>query len=231
MVTVTIFDETVSGQKSEGFDLEFETATISARELIRKRVYEEVREFNLKEPGHFSGLVQPGDTEAVLNGYKLRKPRKIDWEEQYNRAVEAFERNGFFILVDDRQVESLDEKIEIKLRTQVSFVKLDACSNARHNFEICRNTVARAIEIDDVQTRRALIHPPLRHRNRIGTVNCFFAVVALQQPHTLAATNINGWNNFHDVVLNRRECRKSGNLLRSAYSALFFLSASSAVNL
>jgi hypothetical protein len=124
MATVTIYDETVSGEKSQGFDLKFESAIITARELIRKRVYEEVREYNLREPEHFRGLVQPSDAASALNGYKLNQKRKIDWEQQFKRATEAFEHNGFFILVDDRHVEQLDETIEIKLRTQISFVKL-----------------------------------------------------------------------------------------------------------
>ena len=76
-------------------------------------------------PTHlFRGLVQPTEAEKVLNGYKLRERRKINWEEQYARAVEAFERNGFFMLVDDRQVDRLDEEIELKVATEVSFIKL-----------------------------------------------------------------------------------------------------------
>ena len=124
MATITIYDETISGEKTDGFDLEFASATISARELIRKRVYEEVREFNLREEETFHGLVQPTDAERVLNGYKLKKKRQLDWEQQFERAIAAFERNGFFILADGKQIESLDETIELKLRTQASFVKL-----------------------------------------------------------------------------------------------------------
>ncbi len=124
MPVLTIFDETAAGERTGRLTLVFLTQRITTRELIRKRVYEEVQEFNLKEPEHFRGLVQPTDAERVLNGYKLRQRRKIDWEQQYTRAIEAFERNGFFILVDDRQVESLDEEIEIRLDTTVSFVRL-----------------------------------------------------------------------------------------------------------
>ena len=83
-----------------------------------------MQEYNLSTPEYFRGLVQPTEAEKVLNGYKLRERRKIDWEEQYARAVEAFERNGFFMLVDDRQVERLDEEIELKVATEVSFIKL-----------------------------------------------------------------------------------------------------------
>ena len=97
---------------------------MTVRELIRRRVYEEVQEYNLKDPDYFRGLVQPTDAERVLHGYRLRQRRKIDWEKQYQKAIEAFERNGFFILVDDRQVEGLDAEIEIRLNTEVSFIRL-----------------------------------------------------------------------------------------------------------
>ena len=40
------------------------------------------------------------------------------------RALEAFEANGFFLLVNDRQVESLDQVVPIQETTTVSFVKL-----------------------------------------------------------------------------------------------------------
>ena len=121
---VTVFDETTSGERTNSLTLEFLTARVTARELIRRRVYEEVQEYNLSTPEYFRGLVQPTEAEKVLNGYKLRERRKIDWEEQYAHAVEAFERNGFFMLVDDRQVERLDEEIELKVATEVSFIKL-----------------------------------------------------------------------------------------------------------
>lgn len=124
MPVLTIFDETTTGERTSALTLDFLTHRITARELIRKRVYEEVQEYHLKQTEYFRGLVRPTDAEQVLNGYRLRRPRKLDWEQQYARAIEAFERNGFFILVDDRQVESLDEEIEIRLDTTVSFVRL-----------------------------------------------------------------------------------------------------------
>lgn len=124
MATLTIYDESATGERTNALSLEFLTARISVRELIRKRVYEEVREYNARTPEYIHSLVQPADAEITLNGYQLHKARKIDWEAQCEKALEAFQRNGFFILVDDRQIESLDEEIEIRLNTQVSFVKL-----------------------------------------------------------------------------------------------------------
>lgn len=123
--TLTVRDESTSGQNIGQTVLEFLTERITVRELIRSRVYQEVQDHNRKSHQHvFQGLVQPTDTEKELNGYRLRTPREIDWKQQLEVALRAFERNGFLILVNDRQAESLDEEILIAPDTQVSFLKL-----------------------------------------------------------------------------------------------------------
>ena len=68
--------------------------------------------------------VEPTQAERTLNGYKLKAKRQIDWQEQFQRACEAFARNGFFVLVGDKQAATLDEEFEVKVDTEVSFVKL-----------------------------------------------------------------------------------------------------------
>lgn len=122
--TLTIIDETASGDRTNSFVIDLLTERITVRELIRERVYEEVRQYNASRPEFYKGLVQPTDAESSLNGYKLKRPRLIDWQKQFDLAVDAFQRNGYFILVDDRQAESLDEVITVTPTTQVSFVKL-----------------------------------------------------------------------------------------------------------
>jgi hypothetical protein len=122
--TLTVHDETTSGQKTNTFTLECLTERMTVRELLRARIYQEVQDYNQKEPEYFRGLVEPTNAERVLNGYKLKAKRKIDWQEQYNRALQGFERNGFFVLVGDKQAENLDQEFEVKVDTEVSFVKL-----------------------------------------------------------------------------------------------------------
>lgn len=122
--TLTIHDETSSGQKTNTFTLDCLTERMTVRELIRARIYQEVQDYNQKQPEYFRGLVEPTNAERVLNGYKLKAKRKIDWQEQLNRALAAFERNGFFVLVGDKQAESLDQEFQVKVDTEVSFVKL-----------------------------------------------------------------------------------------------------------
>lgn len=123
--TVTVHDETLGGvDDTRSFTLDFLTTRITARELIQRRVTEEVALYNATAAEYFHGLVQPTDAERTLNGYRLRDTRHVDAEAQVARALDAFERNGFFLLVDDQQVESLDSEIELRVHTAVSFVKL-----------------------------------------------------------------------------------------------------------
>jgi hypothetical protein len=124
MATVTIVDELLPGGTETALTLEFLDERVSVREVIRSRVYQEVTEYNARQPGHFRGLVQPTDAERVLNGYRLRQHRRIDWQAQYQQAIEAFQRNGFLILVDDRQVSELDEIVELRHNSTVTFLKL-----------------------------------------------------------------------------------------------------------
>ena len=97
--------------------------------MIRRRVYEEVQEYHAAPPSAvFRGLVTSTAAEVALNGTNPTHAdkRRVDWEAQYERALSAFARNGFFVLVGDRQVEDLDEPLELKVDTEVSFIKLVA---------------------------------------------------------------------------------------------------------
>lgn len=121
---IRVVDETTTGDTTNELTLEFLDERITVRELIRARVYQEVTEHNARKPLVFRGLVQPKEVERVLNGYRLRDGRAIDWEEQYATALEAFQRNGFLILVEDRQIDNLDDEILLRQDSAVSFLKL-----------------------------------------------------------------------------------------------------------
>jgi hypothetical protein len=134
MTTVTFVDETTAGTRDDAWALEILEERLSLRELVRRRIFQEVAEFNarLDDPDRsaagaetlFRGLVQPSDAERALNGYRLKNPRRIDPEQQCARAHEAFGRNGFLVLVGDRQILELDEEIELALGVEVTFLKL-----------------------------------------------------------------------------------------------------------
>jgi hypothetical protein len=122
-VTLTIYDETLTGEKTPRLTLDFVKPHIKVRDLIRERVYQEVSRYNCSRPEYFRGLVQPQDSEQVFNGYKLPKQRLIDREQQYKRALQVFERSGFMILINDCEVENLDTEIELSNAPTVSFLK------------------------------------------------------------------------------------------------------------
>ncbi len=119
-----ICDASTLGGDGPVFVLDFLTERITVWELIRSRVYQEVKDYNIRQPDYFRGLVQPTEAEQTLNGYRLRQPRQIDWEEQFEQAIVAFQRNGFIILVDDEQVTELEEEITIAPETSVTFLRL-----------------------------------------------------------------------------------------------------------
>ncbi|HSL45805.1 MAG TPA: hypothetical protein VK897_20395 [Anaerolineales bacterium] len=126
LTELLIRDETTAslGKTEHTFTVHVSGGTISIRELIRQRVYQEVEQFNSRQPAVFRMLVQPNDTERTLNGFKFHKPRLVDPEMQFEKAIEAFNGNGFIILVDDRQVESLETEIALYPETSVTFLKL-----------------------------------------------------------------------------------------------------------
>jgi hypothetical protein len=68
--------------------------------------------------------VRPDDAEVELNGYRLREARRIDWERQADIAEQAFDHNGYVMLVHDRQVDSLDELVDLTDDPEIVFIRL-----------------------------------------------------------------------------------------------------------
>ncbi len=124
-VSVVIRDEEVTGKTVNEFSLEFLTERVTVHELIRSRVFQEVKDHNAKQnQTEFRGLVQPTDAEQTLTGFRLKKARQIDWKPQFERVIEAFTNNQILILVNDQQAESLDDEIEVRTNTSVTFLRL-----------------------------------------------------------------------------------------------------------
>ena len=123
-ITLTIKDETAAGKTDNEIEVSFASELTTVKEIIQSRVKAEVRAYNNKMPEYFHGLVQPGDAERTLNGYKLKDRKKVDEEKQCLVALDAFQKNGFFILIDNIQSEELDQMVVINDKTNISFIKL-----------------------------------------------------------------------------------------------------------
>lgn len=121
-VRVEIKDSSLSGNVLSLLELQLPSAQTTAREIIEMRVRKEVAAWNsAQESGAFRGLVQPTEAEALLNG---ARKRLVDADAQCRKALEAFLSNGFFLLVDDRQVTDPDEELVVSPITCIQFVRL-----------------------------------------------------------------------------------------------------------
>jgi hypothetical protein len=124
LLTVRIKDETAGGKTTGEIEVRFNTELIAVKDIIKARVTAEVDAYNNKMPDYFNGLVQPNEAEKTINGFKLKQKRKIDAEKQCYAALEAFNKNAYFVLIDNIQAENLEQMIVINKNTEISFVKL-----------------------------------------------------------------------------------------------------------
>ena len=123
-MNITVSDITTSGDILNKISLDIQNEKTTLREIISSRIHSEVIEYNKNLSEFFNGLVQPKDSEKTLNGYKLKKKRVLDPEKQAYIALESFSKNGFFVLVDNKQVSDLNEELIVTDLTPVQFVKL-----------------------------------------------------------------------------------------------------------
>lgn len=126
MLTANILqirDESAAGLVFYEMQLQFETETVTIKEIIEQRVKDEVAKYNQNTSQDSKGLVTPSIKERFLNKSIIKK-HKVDVDKQIQIALNAFENNGFFMLVDDYQVDGLDDVVTITKKTVISFVKL-----------------------------------------------------------------------------------------------------------
>ncbi len=126
MLTLTFQDETMAGKVLREIAIQVENELTTVRELISVRVRKEVEAYNAHASEYYQGLIQPSNAEATLNGYeyKMRSKRFVDPEKQVFVALDAFQKNNFFVLIDNLQVADLDEDVLVDARTKVSFIRL-----------------------------------------------------------------------------------------------------------
>ena len=127
MVTISIRDESMNGETIRELDLEIPAEQISIEELIRSRVFQEVKESNARmasgnnEP---NPSVRRSEFEALLNGPRARSNPPVEWQSQFEKALKAFRSNQVLILIDGEQANSLDQIVDVSTSTRISFLRL-----------------------------------------------------------------------------------------------------------
>jgi len=117
-----------------GADLRLASERVSAREIIRSRVVAEVEELNQQKQRHAEGhartrsfIVDQDSSETKLNSVSSlgrRKTKLLDVEMETDRAITAFTRRRFIMLLDDRQIDDLDEAVGLRPESEIVFVHL-----------------------------------------------------------------------------------------------------------
>ena len=120
----------------EPVDLKLVSERVSPREIIRQRVFAEVAELNERRMEHarrhartrsFLVDVEDHSPEARLNKIlpvKRRSAALLDAEQEFAKAIEAFEKNRFVMLFDDRQVDGLEDELTVVPGSEVTFLHL-----------------------------------------------------------------------------------------------------------
>lgn len=126
MFRLLFVDETTSGDRDPAFALDVPGEWLPLRDVIRARIHEEAARHEAAEDSAagWRGLVRPGKAEARLDGAGVPRALKVDAEAQCEAAFRAFARNGFLVLVGDRQVTDLDEPVAGRDDVEVTFLKL-----------------------------------------------------------------------------------------------------------
>lgn len=134
-----LFDEHL-GQTHPVGEIRFGKPQVTIRDLIRARVELEIERHNdaaaQATSGGRLGAVVPGEAETALNGergaYGLgSRFVRIDpgkgrgqLDRLVGEAEQGFLRGRYYVLLDDRQAESLDEAIDLDVTGQATFLLL-----------------------------------------------------------------------------------------------------------
>lgn len=122
VLTLSLSDESTSGERRSAGTLQFDTPNLTLRDIIRLRVQQEVARFNEADFEMFEGLVEPEESERILNGVRTRPV--LDCQKQFAKAITAFKGNGFLVLLDDCQIMDLDEPLHVTAQSKITFLRL-----------------------------------------------------------------------------------------------------------
>lgn len=126
---------TGAGDRRPALELRLVSERITARDLIRRRIADEVETVNRKRADYAAGharsrsfLIPLGEDapEVRLNTPSARpaRLRLFDEQAEYDRAIVAFEQRRFILLFDECQVDGLDDAIAVTPESEAVFLYL-----------------------------------------------------------------------------------------------------------
>jgi hypothetical protein len=122
VATLRVTDETAVGDIINELTISLHGTVVTVKDIITARVEEEIDRIGRQAGQSGSKLVEPSQVEKILNESKTVS--NADVEKEVYAALAAFQKNGFFVLIDDHQVDDLDQEFEITSDTKASFLKI-----------------------------------------------------------------------------------------------------------
>ncbi len=112
----------------ENYRITLSKRKISISEFIAEKVYQEVSAYNSRARANYGReYLRNEEIEPMQDVGKIglgsKRRRQVDPEEEYQKALQAFEQNVFLILVDGRQ-RKLDDIITVTPQTNITFIRL-----------------------------------------------------------------------------------------------------------
>lgn len=139
-VAVKVFDKSFGGPRTFARHLRLASDTLTARQVIERRIDEEMIEFEAaqKSAALEAMPIVPTFVETILNGMKTYGKGRVglpdfhtkaefdvmDRQQQLSAALTALESQKLLMLVDNRQVTSPDQSITLTENSTITFIKL-----------------------------------------------------------------------------------------------------------
>jgi hypothetical protein len=119
MGAVTVRDQAPGAPDFE-LEIELSSAEVTAAEVIRGRVMAELARVRGTVP---RPIVVASELEQAINGARPN-PGNLDAQQETERALSAFAKGRFVLVIDGRQIERADETFTLTADTPVTFVRL-----------------------------------------------------------------------------------------------------------
>lgn len=120
---LTISEKSPGQAGTREFPIEVKEERLTVRELIRNVVFQQVYEQN-NASREWNRVIDAAEQEKILNKKSDKNGPTVDWAPKYEQALSAFENNQVLLLIDEKQVENLDDFINLKPSTKVTFLKM-----------------------------------------------------------------------------------------------------------
>lgn len=129
-----IIDKQLGQVANDSFELHLASERLTARELIERRVADEVEQINQNrskirrdhdQARSFLVRIDTDATEKRLNTPKpLRHKTTLNEAEEIETAIKGFMSNVFVLLFDDHQIEDLDSELTVTPTSEVVFLRM-----------------------------------------------------------------------------------------------------------